>query len=181
MKIEPEELRQDNNIGYWLFYAQRCVAHAFTEALRSCCVKHGKPYVITPPQWGVLALLYEQDGLPVNMIAQRRGLDAPTITGIVTRLEQNGLVERKHDSKDRRSVKVHITPEGCSAIEILLPTAGDFNHALMQGISKAEQANILAQLQQIITNVSYVAPGAGDRFGLLPDNAQHQNNTEQKQ
>ncbi len=51
----------DDNRGrlsYWLFYAQRCVAYAFAEVMRAHCEERGKPYVITPPQWGALSLLW---------------------------------------------------------------------------------------------------------------------------
>src|SRR5579883_1073842 len=86
MKERPED-----SFGYWLFYAQRSWAYAFNEALKTCCQEHGKPSV-TPPQWGVLSALLEEDGLTIGVLSQRRALDAPTITGIVKRLEQVGLV-----------------------------------------------------------------------------------------
>jgi DNA-binding MarR family transcriptional regulator len=66
----------------------------------------------TSPQWGVLSLLYEHDGQTIGTLSQQRAIDAPTMTGIVKRLEQNGVVERKHDREDRRVVKVYLTDEG---------------------------------------------------------------------
>ncbi|MEO8971410.1 MAG: MarR family transcriptional regulator, partial [Ktedonobacteraceae bacterium] len=105
-------VRYDDNLGYWLFYSQRIVAHAFTGALRMCCEEQNKPYVVTPPQWGLLALLSESDSLTIGSISLKRGLDPPTVTGIVNRLENNGLVERRHDKEDRRVVKVYLTDEG---------------------------------------------------------------------
>src|SRR5258708_30258481 len=96
----------NNSIGYWLFYTQRCTSYAFGEALRACCREHNKPYEVTPPQFGVLDLLSRDEGLTIGVIAQNRALDAPTITGIVKRLQANGLVCRVHDVEDRRVVKV---------------------------------------------------------------------------
>src|SRR2546428_12192959 len=90
----PMKIRPEDSLGYWLFYAQRCVEYAFSEALRISCLEQKKPYVITPPQWGVLALLYEGDGLTIGTISQRRGLDAPPVTGMLERLEQGGRVKR---------------------------------------------------------------------------------------
>jgi hypothetical protein len=40
---------------------------------------------------------------------------------------------------------------------------------MTQGFSEEERQDILVKLQQIIANVSTVAAGTGDRFGLLPD------------
>jgi DNA-binding MarR family transcriptional regulator len=162
MKIRPED-----SLGYWLFYAQRCAEYAFSEALRISCLEQKKPYVITPSQWGVLALLYDGDGLTIGTISQRRGLDAPTVTGIVKRLEQSGLVVRLHDRQDRRIVMVYLTDEGWDSMRFRSDTALAFSNIMTQGFSAVEQRDMLAKLQQIIANVSAVGPGTGDRFGLL--------------
>lgn len=163
MSIHP-----DNNLGYWLFYAQRAVAYAFAEVLKRCCLERHKPYIITPPQLGGLSLLYETDGLTISAISQRRGIDAPTVTGIVSRMEQNGLVERRHDRTDRRVVRVYLTDEGREAFEFLIPAAEDFNATLTRSMSDAEQRDLLLKLQRLVANVASGAPGSGDRFGLLP-------------
>jgi DNA-binding MarR family transcriptional regulator len=162
------KVRADDNLGYWLFYTQRMVAHAFAEVLRRCCVEYAKPYVVTPPQFGVLALLQEIDGVTIGTISQRRRIDAPTVTGIVKRLEQSGLVERRHDEVDRRVVKVYLTAEGRDIIKLLGDEVDNFDETLTRGISKAEQRDILAKFQRVIVNLDAVVPTSGERFGLLP-------------
>ena len=162
------KIRADNNLGYWLFYSQRSVAYAFSEVLRQVCLEHKKPYIITPSQWGVLSLLFETGEITIGAISQRRGVDAPTITGVVKRLEQSGLVERVHDRGDRRVVKVSLTDEGKSIMDLLAEPVDAFNDILTHGFSEAEQSDFRTNLQRIIANVSAVAPGTGDRFGLLP-------------
>jgi len=163
------DIRSENYLGYWLFYAQRRVAYAFYEALKACCSEHEKKYVVTPPQWGVLILLIEQDGQTIGTLSQKRAIDAPTMTGIVKRLEQNGLVERRHNREDRRVVKVYLTIEGRDIMQYLPDAAMAFNEIMVKGFSEAEQRDMLAKLQKIIANLSAVGPGTGDRFGLLPD------------
>ncbi len=163
------EIHSEDYLGYWLFYAQRSVAYAFYEALKACCLEHEKPYVVTPPQWGVLILLIEQDGQTIGTLSQKRAIDPPTMTGIVRRLEQNGLVERRHDREDRRVVKVYLTIEGRDIMQYLPEAAMAFNEIMVKGFSEAEQRDMLAKLQKIIANLSAVGPGTGDRFRLLPD------------
>lgn len=160
-------IRYDDNLGYWLFYSHRIVAHAFAEALRMCCEEQEKLYVVTPPQWGLLALLNESDGLTIGTISLKRGLDAPTVTGIVNRLEHHELVERRHDKEDRRVVKVYLTDEGRDIVHHLYETAEAFHSILTRTFSADEQKHLLTQLQQIIVNVAAVGPGTGDRFGRL--------------
>jgi DNA-binding MarR family transcriptional regulator len=162
------KVRADDNLGYWLFYTQRIVAHAFAEVLRQWCVEYGKPYVVTPPQFGVLALLQEIDGVTIGTISQRRRIDAPTVTGIVKRLEQSGLVERRHDEVDRRVVKVYLTAEGRDIIKLLGDEVDNFDEILTRGISETEQRDILAKFQRVIVNLAAIVPTSGERFGLLP-------------
>jgi DNA-binding MarR family transcriptional regulator len=161
----------DDNRGrlsYWLFYAQRCVAYAYAEVLRAHCQARAKPYVITPPQWGALSLLLVHDGMTITAMSQKRGVDAPAGTGIITRLEQLGLVERRHDREDRRVVKVYLTDEGRDISNTLVSVVEQFEQRMKRGFSEREMDRFLGQLQQLIMNASAIGPGLGDRFGLLP-------------
>lgn len=169
-KVNIMSFEPNNTLGYWLFYAQRCVAYALADVLRAACVEQGKSYVVTPPQWGVMTLLHTSDAMTVGTIGQRRGIDAPTVTGIITRLEQNGLVERHHDREDRRVVKVLLTSEGENILRVLDPVVEAFNQHMLQDLSETERNTFLANLQRIIVNLTDVAEGTGDRFRLLPGN-----------
>jgi DNA-binding MarR family transcriptional regulator len=164
----------DDNRGrlsYWLFYAQRCVAYAYADVLQAHCQARAKLYVITPPQWGALALLLVQDGMTIGVMSQKRGVDAPAVTGIITRMEQLGLVERCHDREDRRVVKVYLTDEGRDISHTLVSVVEHFEQTMKQGFSESEMERFLRQLQQLIVNASEIGPGLGDRFGLLPKDA----------
>ncbi len=166
MELPVEENR--GRLSYWLFYAQRCVAYAYAEVLRAHCEERAKPYVITPPQWGALELLLAQDGMTIGAMSQKRGVDAPAATGIITRLEQNGLVERRHDREDRRVVKVYLTDEGRDISNTLVSSVEHFEQRMKRGFAESEMDRFLLQLQQLIANAAEIGPGLGDRFGLLP-------------
>lgn len=159
---------QSERIGPWLFYAQRIVAYAFAEVLRQWCEEHDKG-VITPPQWNVLSVLHTGDGVTLGTMSQKCGLDAPTMTGIITRLEQHGLVLRQHACDNRRIVKVFLTEEAQEMLRFLPTIVANFEETLVQGIPWEEQKRLLIQLHQIIVNTALAAPDAGDRFGLLLD------------
>jgi MarR family transcriptional regulator, organic hydroperoxide resistance regulator len=158
-----------DNIRHWLFYTQRSVAYAFYEGLKACCIEYNNPYAITPSQWSILSLIHNQDGQTIGALSKQRAIDAPTMTGIVRRLEQNALVERRHDREDRRVVKVYLTAEGRDIMQYLPDAAMAFNEIMVRGFSEAEQHDLLVKLQKIIANLSVVGPDTGDRFGLLPD------------
>ena len=135
--------------------------------LRTHCQERAKPYVITPPQWGALSLLLVDDGMTITTMSQKRGVDAPAVTGIITRLEQLGLVERRHDREDRRVVKVFLTDEGKDISNTLVSVVEHFEQRMKRGFSESEVDRFLTQLQQLIVNASEIGPGLADRFGLL--------------
>jgi len=67
---------------------------------------------ITPPQATLLFLLKERDGRIMSELGQAIGVDNSAITGLVDRLEKAGLVIRKLNPEDRRSLLIYITPGG---------------------------------------------------------------------
>jgi len=69
------------------------------------------PLGLTYPQYLVLLTLWEQDGLPLRTIGDRLALDSGTLTPLLRRMEDSGLVSRKRDTMDERLVRIHLTPK----------------------------------------------------------------------
>ena len=67
---------------------------------------------LTYPQYLVLLTLWETDGLMVSQLGERLSLDSGTLTPLLKRLEQNGLVSRLRDVADERRVHIHLTAAG---------------------------------------------------------------------
>jgi DNA-binding MarR family transcriptional regulator len=67
---------------------------------------------ITYPQYLVLSVLWERDGLTITDIATRLALEPSTITPLVKRLEQAGFLSRQRNPKDERQVTVRLSPRG---------------------------------------------------------------------
>lgn len=67
---------------------------------------------LTGPQLLTLRRLEDLGSTSVGRLADALALSQPTVTGIVTRLERRGLVERRRSSSDRRRVIVTVTPAG---------------------------------------------------------------------
>ena len=68
--------------------------------------------IISPAQMALLEQIIRQPGCGVLDIAGELNLSAPTVSVGVAKLEDRGLVERRPDLHDRRSVKFFITDEG---------------------------------------------------------------------
>ena len=71
-----------------------------------------KDLEITYPQYLVMLVLWERDGLTVGEIAERVFLDSPTVTPLLKRLEAAGLVSRDRSPQDERQVLITLTPAG---------------------------------------------------------------------
>lgn len=70
----------------------------------------------------------DHEGTNVKDIAERIQLDSPAVTGLIDRLAKEGLIERREDPQDRRSLKIYLTPKGRELAETkLVPMANEFN------------------------------------------------------
>jgi MarR family transcriptional regulator, organic hydroperoxide resistance regulator len=96
--------RLDNQLCFAVYAA----AHAFGRAYRNLLGRHELTY----PQYLVLLVLWEQDGLSVKEIGNRLFLDSGTLTPLLKRLEASGRVRRARDRVDERQVSIFLTPAG---------------------------------------------------------------------
>lgn len=67
---------------------------------------------ITYPQYLVLMVLWQEEELTVNEIGSRLFLESNTLTPLLKRLEQKGLVTRQRAAEDERKVLISLTKEG---------------------------------------------------------------------
>jgi len=67
---------------------------------------------LTYPQYLVMLVLWEGDGLMVSELGQRLCLDSGTLTPLLKRLESTGLVSRLRDAEDERRVRIQLTAAG---------------------------------------------------------------------
>jgi DNA-binding MarR family transcriptional regulator len=78
---------------------------------------------LSPPQ--IIALRFLHDGKPMGELAEIMHCDNSNVTGIVDRLEQRGLVERRPSEHDRRVKLLVLTAEGASVREELERRMGE--------------------------------------------------------
>ena len=71
-----------------------------------------EPLGLTYPQYLVMMLLWERDGLSLSELSDRLLLDSGTLTPLIKRLEKAGLVERVRDTVDERRVRITLTQVG---------------------------------------------------------------------
>nr|AOO92232.1 MarR family transcriptional regulator [Rhizobium leguminosarum bv. trifolii] len=104
MEIPQEEKRLEKQ----LCFAVYATAHAFPRAYKPILDKVGLTY----PQYLVMLVLWERGELPVKTIGEQLDLDSGTLSPLLKRLEQSGLIKRIRDLRDERQVIVSLTPRG---------------------------------------------------------------------
>jgi MarR family transcriptional regulator, organic hydroperoxide resistance regulator len=97
-------LRLDNQICFAVYSA----AHAFNRVYKPLLDRLGLTY----PQYLVMLVLWEGDGVPVKEIGERLFLDSGTLTPLLKRLERAGLIKRTRSTEDERQVLIDLTAQG---------------------------------------------------------------------
>ena len=95
-------------LGNQLCFAIYSTAHAFNRVYKPLLDKLGLTY----PQYLVMLVLWERDGVPVKDIGERLFLDSGTLTPLLKRLEAAGLIKRTRSTKDERQVLIALMPQG---------------------------------------------------------------------
>jgi len=78
------------------------------------------------PQFDLLSTLTEREGISQSELAERLYVTKGNVSGLVDRLVQAGLVERRAIAGDRRSYAMHLTPEGRRLAEAGIAAQRDF-------------------------------------------------------
>ncbi|HYP83524.1 MarR family transcriptional regulator [Variovorax sp.] len=97
-------LRLDNQLCFAVYSASLAMTRLYKPLL--------EPLGLTYPQYLVMLVLWEQDGLMVSELGHRLSLDSGTLTPLLKRLEASGFVDRRRDASDERRVHIHLSPAG---------------------------------------------------------------------
>ncbi|MGE5544148.1 MAG: MarR family winged helix-turn-helix transcriptional regulator [Bacillota bacterium] len=97
-------------------------------------------YGVSVPQSFVLFALLEEDGSTLKEIGTKAQIDSSSMTVLVDKLENEGLLERRLDSQDRRAIRVFLTPKGKDLAEKVMDLAVDFNCQLKNSLGDIEVA-----------------------------------------
>lgn len=101
--------------GYRLKVLQLLITRRFTDAVVD--------YNVTASHTLVLCRLWQEDGVSVSEIGQHLEQVGGSLTGVLERMEERGLIRREQDGKDKRCCRVWLTKEGDGLIQVLPPIA----------------------------------------------------------
>jgi DNA-binding MarR family transcriptional regulator len=101
---DDNPLLLDRQLCFALYATSRAITKLYGGLL--------KEMGLTYPQYLVMLLLWEKDGLSVQQIADRLELEGATTTPLIQRMEKLGLLTRKRSQDDERRLEIHLTARG---------------------------------------------------------------------
>lgn len=142
-----EQLKLENQLCFPVYAASRLITREYQPFLEKL--------EITYPQYLVLMVLWENDCLPVNDVAKKLILNTNTITPLLKRMEQQGLINRKRSEKDERKVLVQLTEKGSNLQEEAAKIPEELvNHLSAGEINLEDLAKLKESLNAIISFLS---------------------------
>ncbi|MGE6631101.1 MarR family winged helix-turn-helix transcriptional regulator [Bacillus sp. NPDC077027] len=144
MTNEFEHMKLENQLCFLLYASSREMTKQYKPLLDEL--------QITYPQYLTLLLLWEHGTLNVKKIGELLYLDSGTLTPMLKRMEQNGIISRERSKEDERSVQVKLTEYGAELKE--KATSIPFKMLSGTGKSEEELKELRSTLHQLLQNLT---------------------------
>lgn len=141
-----KEKRAPYSIDYKIKLLSQLLSRRFNEYL--------EPLKLTPFHWIVLCCLWEEDGLPTSSIGEKLKQVGGTLTGVIDRMEERGLVRRERNLQDRRVWRIWLTDAGRELEAILPPIVEEIRQQAMQDFSDSDRQVFSELLNRAVANLS---------------------------
>ncbi|MBX7165727.1 MAG: MarR family winged helix-turn-helix transcriptional regulator [Pirellulales bacterium] len=128
-----------------------------------------REFGLTAPQLATLREILAGAHASPMALAEALHVSQPTMTGILARLEQHGLIERKPSTTDRRSNVATVTDKGCELAAKAPPLLRDQFRQQLRALPTWQQTEILSTLQRVAEMMQ--APEISDGPFLFNENS----------
>jgi len=137
----------ENSIGFVVYSASKMMQKAFDLQLRD---KIG----INLVQSKVIFTLYMQSGPTQRELADKIGIESPTLVPIIDKMEKDGYVKRKPDANDRRIKRIYATSKTDSLWDSMMECAGQIRKVSTKDLSEQEIKSALGVVRKITENLT---------------------------
>src|SRR5215218_5771835 len=120
----------------------------FSQAYRSLSDSFMDQIGMHRAQSTLLCRLYVQDGMTQSEIAEQLAVQGATVTSILQRMEEAGLVTRSRDPDDNRLVRVYLTPAGKAKERAITEQFMKLQAAVFAGLDDQQRAQLRRMLRQ---------------------------------
>jgi DNA-binding MarR family transcriptional regulator len=116
-----------------------------------------RQYGLTHAQFDIIATLGNTDGMSYKELGERTLITKGTLTGVIERLEQKGIVLRERSSDDKRSFHVRLTASGENVFREVFPKVVAHGKQLFADYSEAEFDEMDGALKKLRERISHAA------------------------
>jgi DNA-binding MarR family transcriptional regulator len=106
---------------------------------------------LAPAQFMTLLALWEEDGLTQRELTERLDVEQATMANTLTRMERDGLIERRTLPEDGRSQSIHLTRKAIGLQEAATDAAKSVNATALGNLSEEERTLFLDLASRIIS------------------------------
>jgi DNA-binding MarR family transcriptional regulator len=106
-----------------------------------------------PGQEALLMELWEEDGRTQANLAEALGVEPPTVTKMLQRMEGADLVDRRPDRVDRRAIRVYLTPKGKRLKSRVDKLWVELEARTVEGLSERQQSTLRSLLSSMEGNL----------------------------
>src|ERR1035441_7325358 len=121
--------------------------------LRTYADHKAAQFGMTRAQWAVLVRLDRSEGLKQSELAELLDLQPITLTRLLARLSDNGLIERRADPSDRRANRLFLTPAARPLLERLTVLGEDMMGTVLAGLDAKTSERMLRDLGLVKENL----------------------------
>jgi MarR family transcriptional regulator, transcriptional regulator for hemolysin len=126
------------------------ILYLLTNAWKAALDRRLKPLGLSRSKWMLMVALYKDgEGISQRTLAQRLGIEGPSLVRLLDRMERDGLVERRAVDNDRRVKAIHLSRKGQSQLETIRTIAAQLRQELMAGLPSADVDTAMAVLAHI--------------------------------
>ena len=138
----------ETRTGFLISQIKQVQSRVFQRLLQSSGVAE-----FNGPQGRILYVLWQRDGVPIVELAQKTGLAKNTLTAMLNRMEESGLVARRASPADRRQSLIALTEKARSLRNQYEDVSQRMNEVFFQGFSPEEARALDGALDRILENL----------------------------
>src|ERR1044072_7047278 len=121
--------------------------------LKTYADQRARQFGISRAQWAVLARIDRNEGLKQSELAEMLDLQPISLTRLLDRLADNGLIERRADPNDRRADRLYLKPAARPLLDRLSDLGADMMETVLDGISPTSIERMLKELGAVKNNL----------------------------
>jgi MarR family transcriptional regulator for hemolysin len=115
--------------------------------------QRARQFGISRAQWAVLIRIDRTEGLKQSELAEMLDLQPISLTRLLDRLADNGLIERRADPNDRRANRLYLKPAAKPLLEQLAALGTDMMGTVLKGLDEATIERMLKELGRVKSNL----------------------------